>query len=106
MAAATTPIKGSHVSTMLWNTASPFGVQSGLNISEFSDAAQYRTEDGEYVMFGGVNGFITIRENAKSKPSIHMPDIQFDRLSVLGVDYAPEEFFGGGGNFALRDCWS
>ena len=83
-----------------------FGVQSGLNISEFSDAAQYRTEDGEYVMFGGVNGFITIRENAKSKPSIHMPDIQFDRLSVLGVDYAPEEFFGGGGNFALRDCWS
>jgi signal transduction histidine kinase/DNA-binding response OmpR family regulator/ligand-binding sensor domain-containing protein len=70
---------------------STFGVKYGLSISEFSDAAQYISDDG-YVMFGGVNGFVTIRENLLDRQDIYMPELKLDRLSIFGREYGLDEF--------------
>ncbi len=57
---------------------------SGLGVSEFSDGAAFATD--ESLIFGGVDGFVVVEggQNALSDSTAYMPDIQLQRLNILG----------------------
>ncbi len=60
--------------------------QSGLEVTEFSDGAFYKDESTGTLLFGGINGFITISENDFSQTA-YSPTIQFNKLSIFGKEY-------------------
>ena len=70
---------------------------SELEVTEFSDGAFYRDEYTGAIMFGGVNGLITISENESSQDE-YLPPILFNNLSIFGKDYNIYDFLQGEAN--------
>ncbi len=63
----------------------------GLNVFEFSDGAAFRDEKTGTLFFGGINGFISIKENNYQMKE-YMPAINFDHLTILGRNYNIMDF--------------
>lgn len=59
-----------------------FDKTDGLKITEFSDGASFRDNNGN-IYFGGINGFISIQKD-NGKEQAYMPEINFDKLSIFG----------------------
>lgn len=59
-----------------------YGYAYGLNTIEFSDGAFYLDKKTNVLFFGGINGFVTVRENAVSEytydPAILFKDIRIN----------------------------
>ncbi|MCD7930721.1 MAG: hybrid sensor histidine kinase/response regulator, partial [Tannerellaceae bacterium] len=60
-------------------------------VTEFSDGAFYKDEQTGLILFGGINGFLTIQGNDYSQ-AIYMPDIHFTNLSIFGREYNIHDF--------------
>ncbi|MCC8153142.1 MAG: hypothetical protein LIP01_02340 [Tannerellaceae bacterium] len=61
-------------------------------VTEFSDGAYYLDEKTGNMLFGGINGFLTIQENDSRQPD-YMPGIQFTDLTIFGKEYNIYDFF-------------
>jgi signal transduction histidine kinase/DNA-binding response OmpR family regulator/ligand-binding sensor domain-containing protein len=74
-----------------FNPSTETFVTSGRNtpsdILEFSDGAFFRSADQNILFFGGINGFIAIRENEYAAPGGYIPPIAADRLTIFGQEY-------------------
>lgn len=56
---------------------------NGLKITEFSDGAFYKDESDKILFFGGINGFVAVKEAHQSYEQ-YMPKISIDNLIILG----------------------
>lgn len=56
---------------------------NGLSVTEFSDGAFYRDPTSGLLLFGGINGFVSISQKAR-QDDIYMPAIQFNKLLLFG----------------------
>lgn len=55
----------------------------GLNVTEFSDGASFKDDKTGVILFGGINGFISIQKDRGSEQA-YMPGIYFDKLTIFG----------------------
>lgn len=60
---------------------------NGLSVTEFSDGAFLKDESTGNLLFGGINGFITIAKNKKYTINNYMPGIIFSNLTIFGKDH-------------------
>lgn len=60
-----------------------FDKPDGMQITEFSDGAAYFDKKSGTLFFGGINGYVAIRKD-KGNEHMYMPQVFFDRLSILG----------------------
>ncbi|NDV77994.1 hybrid sensor histidine kinase/response regulator transcription factor [Dysgonomonas sp. 511] len=65
--------------------------QDGLDVFEFSDGAAFRDKSTGVLFFGGINGFISVKEN-DYRMKEYMPPIIFDNLTILGENYNIMDF--------------
>ncbi|MCD8164766.1 MAG: hypothetical protein LUE93_00665 [Bacteroides sp.] len=77
-----------NTSTLTYQT---FKHTNELKITEFSDGAFFRDEVTGSLLFGGVNGFITIHENEYAQKE-YLPSIAFNRLSIFGKEHNIYDF--------------
>lgn len=68
-----------------------YGFGDGLKVIEFSDGAAYRDTLTETLFFGGINGFVAIRDDGRPE-KLYMPPVYFDKLSIFGEQYNLGEF--------------
>ena len=61
-----------------------YGLNDGLGVVEFSDGAAYQDPQTGEVLFGGVNGFVSITGNKHNESTLYMPPITFDDLYLYG----------------------
>lgn len=73
------------------NTIQTYRQQNELEVTEFSDGAYFRDAPTGALLFGGVNGFITILENEVAQAEYH-PSIHFTRLSIFGKECNIDDF--------------
>lgn len=59
---------------------------NGLQVTEFSDGAAYKNEETGELIFGGINGFVSIVESSMENKDF-FPSIQFESLSIFGKEY-------------------
>ncbi|MBN2485985.1 MAG: response regulator [Bacteroidales bacterium] len=64
---------------------------NGLNVTEFSDGAFFKDNINNTLFFGGINGFIAIRETNVTQKQ-YIPAIYFDNLTIFGEDYNIYDF--------------
>ena len=60
-----------------------FDQADGLDVVEFSDGAAFKDTQTNTMFFGGINGFVSIKENKKNEQK-YMPPIIFDKLTIFG----------------------
>ncbi len=72
-------------------TVQAYNQLNELEVIEFSDGAFYKDNLTGALMFGGINGFVTISENEYSQKD-YLPPIQFTGLSIFGKDYNIYDF--------------
>ncbi len=65
------------------------------DVIEFSDGAYFKPESGGMLFFGGINGFVTIRENDYVRAD-YVPPIVIDRLTIFGEDHNIYEYLEDG----------
>ncbi len=68
-----------------------YGFGDGLEVLEFSDGATYRDAATGTLFFGGINGFVSVREDGRPE-NAYMPPVYFDRLSIFGADCSWGDF--------------
>lgn len=68
-----------------------YGFGDGLKVIEFSDGAAYRDSLTGTLFFGGINGFVAIRDDGRQE-KLYMPPVYFDKLSIFGEQYNLGEF--------------
>lgn len=73
------------------NTFRTYKQQNELEITEFSDGAHFKDPLTGILLFGGVNGYITIIENDSAERYIK-PIIHFNRLSIFGKEFNIYDF--------------
>lgn len=56
---------------------------NGLKVTEFSDGAYFKDDKENLMFFGGINGFIAIKE-ANLIPKQYIPGIHINNLAILG----------------------
>lgn len=56
---------------------------NGLKVTEFSDGAFYKDETENILFFGGINGFVAVKE-ANLLQEQYIPNIFIDNLTILG----------------------
>ena len=64
---------------------------NGLNVTEFSDGAFYRDPQTGVLLFGGVNGFVSV-SNSDYVPRYYQPDVIFDYLTLPDSIYDIDSF--------------
>lgn len=62
-----------------------FTEHNGLQVIEFSDGASYYDVERDLLLFGGVNGFISIADTRKTIPSFR-PEVKFDKFMLYGEE--------------------
>lgn len=62
-----------------------------LEVTEFSDGAHFKDPLTNILLFGGVNGYITIIENENVETN-YQPLIHFNQLSIFGKEYNIYDF--------------
>lgn len=60
---------------------------NGLNVTEFSDGAFLNDPKTGNLLFGGINGFVTITKNKRAALTNYMPGIHFSNLTIFGKDH-------------------
>lgn len=65
---------------------------NGLEVTEFSDGAIYKDESTGNLLFGGINGFVTVTKNQKFGTDNYMPEILLSNLTIFGKDHNIYEF--------------
>lgn len=60
-----------------------YNADNGLEVTEFSDGAFWKDPRNGILFFGGTNGFVTIRPEAKAA-SNYLPPIRLKSLSIFG----------------------
>lgn len=70
---------------IMQKTIQSYKQQNEVEVTEFSDGAYYRDNHTGALLFGGINGFITIFANEFSIEE-YTPPIQFSQLSIFGRD--------------------
>ncbi|WP_108823259.1 two-component regulator propeller domain-containing protein [Dysgonomonas sp. Marseille-P4361] len=78
-------------------TLRSFNSFNGLNITEFSDGAAYKDQETGELIFGGVNGFVSILETNINNKEFY-PTIQFESLSIFGKEYNIYNYLTEGSN--------
>lgn len=68
-----------------------YGFGDGLKVIEFSDGAACRDTLTGTLFFGGINGFVAIRDDGRPE-KLYMPPVYFDKLSIFGEQYNLGEF--------------
>ncbi len=71
-----------------------YGFGDGLEVVEFSDGASFRDPETGTLFFGGINGFVTVREDGMAE-QLYTPPVFFDKLSIFGERYNLGEFLTG-----------
>lgn len=72
-------------------TLQTFKEHHDVAVTEFSDGAYYKDEESGVILFGGINGFLTIQENDYHQAP-YVPDIRFTNLSIFGREYNIYDF--------------
>jgi signal transduction histidine kinase/DNA-binding response OmpR family regulator/ligand-binding sensor domain-containing protein len=67
-----------------------YGLDDGLTVMEYTGAA-YRDEQTNILLFGGINGFVSISKGG-IVPQQYMPRIHFDGLSIFGEPCNLQDF--------------
>lgn len=73
------------------NTFRTYNQPNELAITEFSDGAHFKDPLTNILLFGGVNGYISIIENDNPETQ-YKPVIHFNRLSIFGKEYNIHDF--------------
>lgn len=60
-----------------------FSEHNGLGVIEFSDGASFSDPGNETLLFGGINGFISIIETG-NEVTQYQPEIKFDKFMLYG----------------------
>lgn len=68
-----------------------YGFGDGMKVIEFSDGAAFRDSLTGTLFFGGINGFVAIRDDGRPE-KVYMPSVYFDKLSIFGEQYNLGEF--------------
>lgn len=68
-----------------------YGFGDGMKVIEFSDGAAFRDSLTGTLFFGGINGFVAIRDDGRPE-KVYMPPVYFDKLSIFGEQYNLGEF--------------
>ncbi|MCD7938071.1 MAG: response regulator [Tannerellaceae bacterium] len=63
-----------------------------MAVTEFSDGAYYQDASTGNLLFGGINGFLSILTNEYEQPA-YMPAIRFTNLSIFGKEHNINDFF-------------
>lgn len=58
---------------------------NGLQIIEFSDGAAFYDEKRDVLLFGGINGFVSITDTRKKIPPFS-PEVKFDKFMLYGEE--------------------
>lgn len=66
-----------------WNTFQNYTQLNSLDVTEFSDGAYFRDSLSGALLFGGINGYVTITKN-DFRPHEYLPPIYFNRLFIYG----------------------
>ena len=74
-----------------------FESEYGENVSEFGDGAAFKDEKTHTLLFGGINGFVSIVENNISDKK-YLPPISFNKLSLFGERHNLYDFISREGN--------
>lgn len=73
------------------NTFRTYNQPNELAVTEFSDGAHFKDPLTNILLFGGVNGYISIIENDNPE-SQYKPGIHFNQLSIFGKEYNIHDF--------------
>lgn len=73
-----------------------FDEANGLDVIEFSDGAYYRNPRTNLMFFGGINGFVAIKEH-DYQGSMFIPNLIPDRLSIFGEEQNIDEYLSKDG---------
>ncbi|WP_273157713.1 two-component regulator propeller domain-containing protein [Bacteroides fluxus] len=79
------------------NTFRSLNHKTGLKITEFSDNAYFQDHTRNRSFFGGVDGIVWIKKEAKKKKQF-IPNIYFTKLRIFNQDYNISEFEETKGN--------
>ncbi|MFV0470222.1 MAG: two-component regulator propeller domain-containing protein [Dysgonomonas sp.] len=74
---------------------------SGLNIVEFSDGAYFKDENTGNMYFGGINGFVSIKED-EFTASQYAPPIIFNDIRIYEKDYDVSDLLNSNGELELH----
>ncbi|MCD7971029.1 MAG: ATP-binding protein [Alistipes sp.] len=66
------------------NTFLTFGRNYGLEVVEFSDGAYFSHPGEDMLLFGGINGFVAVKDNNHYKRNEYLPAIVLNGLSIMG----------------------
>ena len=69
-----------------------YSTYNGLTISEFSDGAYFKDSQTGNLLFGGINGFVSIEEKKNCEIHTYQPPILFNNLSIFGKEYNINKF--------------
>ena len=72
-------------------TKQTYNNENGLVVTEFSDGAFYKDNATGVLLFGGVNGLVTIKPNCYISTD-YMPEINLKGLSIYGKEYNLYDF--------------
>lgn len=74
------------------NTGQTYNRENGLAVTEFSDGAFYQDKRTGTLLFGGTNGFVTVKSNTYTMED-YMPQIHLKGLTIFGKDHNIYDFF-------------
>lgn len=57
----------------------------GLQVIEYSDGASWYDKKRDIFLFGGINGFVSIKDTRKANPSFS-PEVKFDKIMLYGEE--------------------
>ena len=58
---------------------------NGLQVIEFSDGAAFQDKERDILLFGGINGFVSIKDTRKTI-SPFSPEVKFDKFMLYGEE--------------------
>lgn len=82
-----------------------FNHLNGLQVTEFSDGAAWQDPQSGVMLFGGVNGFVSIPRNREpyDEAKDYLPPVTFDQLTIAGEDYNIHDFLLRKGNTSILE---
>ncbi len=69
-----------------------YNQNNGLEVIEFSDGAYFKDEETGNLIFGGINGLVTISENHSVSHENFIPKIMFSDLNIFGRNHNINHF--------------
>ncbi|MGQ1891612.1 two-component regulator propeller domain-containing protein [Thermophagus sp. OGC60D27] len=70
-----------------------YNQNTGLEVIEFSDGAYFKDLNSGDLLFGGINGLVTISKNERISHEKYVPKILFNDLTIFGKKFNINDFY-------------